>query len=280
MKIPRVVGLLICLAILATAQTAFSQEADAGREKTRERLSALLTRVGPDLSVEFKPSSKSPYVFTGLLRDGLKNAEYFEIVISVTTKETIALGYLAVIQLLPPRQRAIFLLREVLGWSAAETASLLRLSVAATNSALQRARQTIERQASLTPSDAVRAPTEDERTVLQAFIDAHQGTDPRASLALLCEDVRVTMPPHPLCYEGVARLAPLIAGAAQMGEWRLVAAWANRQPAAVSYLRRPNDREFRAFKIDVLRIRDRRIQEITTFEGRLVELFGLPAILP
>jgi len=199
---------------------------------------------------------------------------------AVTTKETIALGYLAVIQLLPPRQRAIFLLREVLGWSAAETASLLRLSVAATNSALQRARQTIERQASLTPSDAVRAPTEDERTVLQAFIDAHQGTDPRASLALLCEDVRVTMPPHPLCYEGVARLAPLIAGAAQMGEWRLVAAWANRQPAAVSYLRRPNDREFRAFKIDVLRIRDRRIQEITTFEGRLVELFGLPAILP
>ena len=89
MKIPRVVGLLICLAILATAQTAFSQEADAAREKTRERLSALLTRVGPDLSVEFKPSSKSPYVFTGLLRDGLKNAEYFEIVISVTSKETI-----------------------------------------------------------------------------------------------------------------------------------------------------------------------------------------------
>ena len=89
MKIPRVVGLLICLAILATAQTAFSQEADAAREKTRERLSALLTRVGPDLSVEFKPSSKSPYVFTGLMRDGLKNAEYFEIVISVTSKETI-----------------------------------------------------------------------------------------------------------------------------------------------------------------------------------------------
>ena len=89
MKIPRVVGLLICLAILATAQTAFSQEADPAREKTRERLSALLTRVGPDLSVEFKASSKSPYVFTGLLRDGLKNAEYFEIVISVTTKETI-----------------------------------------------------------------------------------------------------------------------------------------------------------------------------------------------
>jgi hypothetical protein len=89
MKIPRVIGLLICLAILATAQTAFSQEADATRDKTRDRLSALLTRVGPDLSMSFKPSSKSPYVFTGILRDGLKNAEYFEVVISVTTKETI-----------------------------------------------------------------------------------------------------------------------------------------------------------------------------------------------
>jgi hypothetical protein len=89
MKIPRLAGLLICLAILASASTAFSQEADAARDKTRERLNALLTRVGPDLDVAFKPSSKSPYVFTGVMRDGLKNAESFEIVISVTTKETI-----------------------------------------------------------------------------------------------------------------------------------------------------------------------------------------------
>jgi hypothetical protein len=89
MKIPRVVGLSICLAILASAPAVFSQEPDAAREKTRERLSALLTRVGPDLSIPFKPSTKSPYVFTGMLRDGLKNADYFEVVISVTTKETI-----------------------------------------------------------------------------------------------------------------------------------------------------------------------------------------------
>jgi len=89
MKIPRAVGLVICLVILATAPAVFAQDADAVRDKTRERLSALLTRVGPDLSISFKPSSKSPFVFTGILRDGLKNAEYFEIVISVTTKETI-----------------------------------------------------------------------------------------------------------------------------------------------------------------------------------------------
>ena len=89
MKIPRVVGLFVCLLILTTASTAFSQDADAARDKTRERLGALHTRVGPDLSINFKPSSKSPFVFTGMLRDGLKNADSFEIVISVTTKETI-----------------------------------------------------------------------------------------------------------------------------------------------------------------------------------------------
>jgi len=89
MKIPRVVGLFICLAILAAASPAFSQDNDPAREKTRERLNALLTRVGPEMGVSFKPSSKSPYVFTGVLRDGLKHAESFEIVISVTTKETI-----------------------------------------------------------------------------------------------------------------------------------------------------------------------------------------------
>ena len=89
MKIPRVAGLLICLIILATASTVFSQDADTARDKTRERLSALLTRVGPDMGIEFKASSKSQFVFTGVLHDGLKHADSLEIVISVTTKETI-----------------------------------------------------------------------------------------------------------------------------------------------------------------------------------------------
>ena len=89
MKIPDVIRLLICAAILMTAPAVFSQETDAVRDKTRERLTALLQRVGPDMNVTFKPSPKSAFVFTGVLRDGLKHAEQFEIVISVTTKETI-----------------------------------------------------------------------------------------------------------------------------------------------------------------------------------------------
>ena len=89
MKIPHVIRFLICAAILAAAPAVFSQESDPARDKTRERLTALLQRVGPDMNVAFKASPKSPFVFTGVMRDGLKNVEQFEIVISVTTKETI-----------------------------------------------------------------------------------------------------------------------------------------------------------------------------------------------
>lgn len=89
MKIPHAIRLMICLAILAAAPAAFSQETNTAREKTRERLNALLQRLGPDINVEFQPSSKSQFVFAGFMNEGLKNSEKLEIVISVTTKDTI-----------------------------------------------------------------------------------------------------------------------------------------------------------------------------------------------
>ena len=192
-------------------------------------------------------------------------------------KETIALGYLALIQRLPPRQRAILILRDLHDWSAAETASLLGTTIAAANSGLQRARETM--QASATESGApAREPTERERALLAAYIDAHERADIAASVALMREDIRVTMPPRPVCYEGRDALAPLLAQAfGGMGEWRLVPAWANRQPAAVSYLRRPGDALFRAIKIDVLRIEGGLVKEVTTFDTGLLDAFGMPA---
>ncbi len=90
MKTPGMIRLLLFVTILAAAPAVFSQTAaEATREKTRERLSMLLQRVGPDIKVSFQPSSKSQFVFTGAMREGLKNAEYLEIVITVTSKETI-----------------------------------------------------------------------------------------------------------------------------------------------------------------------------------------------
>lgn len=92
MKFPRIIRLIMLFAIVAASQTVFAQEsteANEAREKTRTRLSTLLQRVGPEIKVNFQPSTKSQYVFTGMMKDGLTNADSMEIVISVTSKDTI-----------------------------------------------------------------------------------------------------------------------------------------------------------------------------------------------
>jgi RNA polymerase sigma-70 factor (TIGR02960 family) len=199
----------------------------------------------------------------------------------VVARETIELTYLAVIQLLPPRQRAVLILRDVLGWSAAGTASALDTSVAAANSALQRARATLRARLPARPSEwSGSAPSEQERLLLEGFIDAHERADAAAAVALAREDIRVTMPPHPWCFDGLATIKPLLEqGLTEPGEWRLLPTRANRQPAAASYLKAPGDTEFRAFKLDVLRPEAGRIAEITTFDTALFPAFGLPPTL-
>jgi RNA polymerase sigma-70 factor (TIGR02960 family) len=195
----------------------------------------------------------------------------------VVAKETIELAFLAVIQALPPLQRAVLILRDVLGWSARETAEILETSVAAANSALQRARATVQEHPTRRPE---RPATEDERRLLEGFIDTHERGDTEAAVALLREDVRVTMPPHPWLFEGIQAVRELMASAEGTGEWRLVPTRANRMPTAASYLRQPGDTEFRAFKLDVLRVEGGRIAEITTFDAALFPAFGLPPVHP
>jgi hypothetical protein len=91
MKRVGAIRILTFIAVLIAAPAAYSQDAaQATRDKTRERLSALLTRVGPEINVNFQPSSKSPYVFTGSLKQGLTNCDSMEIVVSVTNKETLS----------------------------------------------------------------------------------------------------------------------------------------------------------------------------------------------
>jgi RNA polymerase sigma-70 factor (ECF subfamily) len=192
----------------------------------------------------------------------------------VVARETIELAFLAVIQLLPPRQRAVLILRDVLEWSAAETAEALEMTVPAVTSALQRARATI---AAKRPPPTPPSPCEQE--LLAGFIDAHERMDAEASLAMVRQDIRITMPPNPVFFEGRAQVRELFGHAREMGEWRLIPAWVNRMPAAVSYLKRPGDTAFRPFKVDVLRADGDQIAETTTFDARLVAWIGLPASL-
>jgi RNA polymerase sigma-70 factor (ECF subfamily) len=201
----------------------------------------------------------------------------------VVERETIGLAFLAAMQLLPPRQRAALLVRDVLGWPASETASLLDTSVAAANSALQRARATIKQHLPARRADwSVGEPSAEERALLERFIDAHERCDAEAAAAIASTDLRITMPPDMLCFDGLDQIMPLIEralGADRDGDWRLLPTWANRMPTAASYLRRPGDTEFRAFKFDVLRTEGGKIVEITTFGAALFDRFGLPATL-
>ncbi len=201
----------------------------------------------------------------------------------VVKRETVALAFIAALQVLPPRQRAALISRDVLGWSASETADLLHTSVAAANSALQRARVTMAGHLPARRSDwPAGRPSPPERALLEQFIDAHERGDIEAAAAIAARDIRITMPPYPMRFDGIDGLRPLLVrafGPDRDGDWRLLPTSANRLPAAASYLRRPGDRDFRAFKLDVLRIEDGAIAEITTFGYSLFGQFGLPATL-
>jgi RNA polymerase sigma-70 factor (ECF subfamily) len=195
----------------------------------------------------------------------------------IVERETIELAFLAAMQVLPPRQRAALIARDVLGWPAIETASLLETSVAAANSALQRARATMQEHLPARRSDwSAGEPSAEERALLEQFIDAHERGDAALAISIASQDLRITMPPAPYLFEGLDTIAPLLRNALREGEWRLLPTLANRMPTAASYLRQEGDTQFRAFKFDVLRIENGLIAEITTFGPALFPAFGLP----
>jgi RNA polymerase sigma-70 factor (ECF subfamily) len=195
----------------------------------------------------------------------------------IVERETIELAFLAAMQVLPPRQRAALIARDVLGWPAIETASLLETSVAAANSALQRARATMQEHLPARRSDwSAGEPSAEERALLEQFIDAHERGDAALAISIASQDLRITMPPQPYLFEGLDKIGPLLRNALREGEWRLLPTLANRMPTAASYLRQEGDTQFRAFKFDVLRIENGLIAEITTFGPALFPAFGLP----
>jgi RNA polymerase sigma-70 factor (TIGR02960 family) len=200
-------------------------------------------------------------------------------------RETIELVFLTAIQHLTPQQRAVFVFREVLGWSAADTGAAMNMSVVSVNSALQRAKPGLRRHL---PEDRsqwrTEGPTPQERKVLDAYFAASQSADPAAIADLLTSDVILTMPPNPLWFTSRDAMMAFVrqsidpASPAYFGEWKHLPTMANRMPAVAAYVRRPGTTIFRAQSIDVLRVRDGKIAEITTFEPHLLAAFGLPLV--
>ena len=202
----------------------------------------------------------------------------------VVARETIELAFLAAIQHLPPRQRAVLILRDVLGWSAKDTASLMEASPASVNSVLQRARATLRDQLPARRGEWKPAwgPTDEERELLRRYVDAHERGDADALAALLHEDALLTMPPHPTWYAG--REAIVVASEKgfdpSFGRLRSVVAGANLQPTVAHYLQAPGESGYRPLALDDLGVEGGRVAEIHSFVyPDLFGAFGLPPAL-
>jgi RNA polymerase sigma-70 factor (ECF subfamily) len=204
---------------------------------------------------------------------------------AVVAKETLELAFIVAIQFLPARQRAALILRDVLGYPAKEAADLLDLSVAALKSALQRARGTLKAHLPERRLDwsAPAPPSADERALLRRYVDAIENADPDAFSALLREDVRQSMPPYPLWFQGrevfVEGWRPMMVGPGAWGDWRVLSTAANRQPALAAYLRRPGEEAFSGSWISLFAFRDGLVSEITTYDPKFLPAFGLPGKL-
>jgi RNA polymerase sigma-70 factor (ECF subfamily) len=197
-------------------------------------------------------------------------------------QETLRLAFVAALQHLPARQRAVLILREVLRWSAAETAELLDTSVASVNSALQRARATI---ADHQPStdDAPAALAIEEAELLDRYVAAFERYDIDSLVALLHEDATLSMPPYDLWLRGPEHIAAwhLGLGHGCRGS-RLVATSANGMPAFGQYRPSGPGGSFEPWALQVLEISDGRITGLNSFldTARLFPLFGLPPVPP
>jgi len=200
------------------------------------------------------------------------------------SREAMELAFVVALQRLGARERAALVLRDVLGFRAAETAQLLDVSEASVNSALQRARQKLDRIGRET--DRTRAPlpgSPAERKIVARFARAFESGDVDAVVALLTTDVRLTMPPEPVEYLGTEAihsfLSTVPAGGA-LERFRLVATRANGQPAFACYLRM-SEGPARAYGLMVLTLTAGRVSAITGFPDTSVfASFGLPRTLP
>jgi RNA polymerase sigma-70 factor (ECF subfamily) len=200
----------------------------------------------------------------------------------VVHRETIELVFLAAIQHLPARQRAVFIARDVLGWSTKATAILLGTSEVSVKSAVQRARATIkERLPARRDEWASATQVEDrEREVLQRYIDAHQQDDIEAIAQVLADDVRAAYPQLPLWSDSRDAFIQATRAFAPPGEYRFVATSANLQPAVAIYLRPPGESLFRLVALEVLRIEGGKVTAIVDFDlPHLYGAFGLTTTL-
>jgi RNA polymerase sigma-70 factor, ECF subfamily len=196
-------------------------------------------------------------------------------------RESVELAFIAALQHLPARQRAVLILRAVLGWSAREVADALETTPAGVDSAMQRARKTVdERRPEQSQQATLRSLDDQElREIVDGFIDAWERDDVDAIAAMLAENATIAMPPRPTWYSGREAVAAFLSGWALSGEkrWRIVPTRANGQLAFGEYRWDGEKGSMVPHAITVLTLEGRRIKEITAFlTPEAFGRFGLP----
>jgi RNA polymerase sigma-70 factor (ECF subfamily) len=193
------------------------------------------------------------------------------------SRESVRLAFIAALQHLAPRQRAVLILRDVLRWRAAEVADLLGTSADAVNSALRRAR------AAVGPVDRDAAPSEpsaSDRELLAAYVDAFERQDVDALVRLLRDDAIVEMPPFDLWLQGRDDIGRWLIAVGAMRDHHLVPVNANGSPAVAVYVPKVPGGRPAAFAVHVLDTVDGRIAALHSFiDAGLFDLFGLPGEL-
>ncbi len=246
----------------------------------RRRARTLPTALGPAASPSDSVGPAGGEIawlepFPGDPGDGSESPEA-----SIDRRESVALAFLTVLQKLPPRQRAVLLLREVLGWQASEVAELLDTSVASVNSALQRARETLDR-AEARPA---RPPPESKvKELLERYVRAWEGAQLDGLVALLRDDAVLSMPPMSAWFQGKEAIAAAIGAMVftpdAAGRYRFVATVANALPALAMY-RRDERGRYLADAVHLLELDGEKIATLTAFlDPRLVAELGLPTEL-
>jgi RNA polymerase sigma-70 factor (ECF subfamily) len=201
-------------------------------------------------------------------------------------REAITLAFVAALQSLPPRQRAVLILRDVLGWGIAEVAALLAISPAAVHSALYRARRALER--SQHGKDLARLPAApsdlEQEQLLARYLQAWEAADVDGLVQLLKEDASFSMPPLPFWCRGRPAIRDFVERYVLDGEaggrWKLLPIRASGQPAFGWFRREPGQDSYTAFAIQVIDIRAGQVADVTTFGfPMLFPFFGLPVML-
>ncbi len=196
--------------------------------------------------------------------------------------EAISLAFITVLQTLPPRQRAVLILRDVLGFRAAEAAEMLELTEDSVTSALKRARASLSRAPELRETPPPTPDSPEERDLVRRLTVAYEAGDVDALLELFTEDVWMRMPPVPLEYQGreLAGQFFRIVVFSPGRQYRMLATRANHQPAMGMYLRDPATGVFRASGLLVFSLSGDRVSEISRFDNSVLAAFGLPRALP